>query len=381
MGTSPAWPRMAATRLGGVLTAGGHRCGHRRRRRHGDLELQRGQQRHAVPGGRARPRPRRFTVTIADGNGGTVDQLITVTVTGTNDAPTISAADASGAVTEDASAPTLSDSGTITFDDLDLTDGHITSVAADGGNTSGRGADGGGQRCGERGRRRHGDLELQRGQQRHAVPGGRADRDAKPSRSRSPTAMAARSDQLITVTVTGTNDAPTISAADASGAVTEDASAPTLSDSGTITFDDLDLTDGHITSVAADGGNTSGWGADGGGQRCGERGRRRHGDLGLQRGQQRHAVPGGRADRERNLHGHDRRRQWRHGGSADHHHGDRHQRCADHQRGGCERGGDRGRECADAQRQRHDHVRRPRPDRWAHHQRGRGWRQHVWVGC
>ena len=32
-----------------------------------------------------------FTVTVSDGHGGTVDQLVTVTVTGTNDAPTISA--------------------------------------------------------------------------------------------------------------------------------------------------------------------------------------------------------------------------------------------------------------------------------------------------
>ena len=34
-----------------------------------------------------------FTVTISDGQGGTVDQAITITVTGTNEAPTITAAD------------------------------------------------------------------------------------------------------------------------------------------------------------------------------------------------------------------------------------------------------------------------------------------------
>src|SRR4029079_12051699 len=45
---------------------------------------------------------------------------------------------------------------------------------------------------------------------------------------------------------------------DASGAVTEDASPTTLSDSGTITFDDVDLTDVHSTSVSADAGNTLG---------------------------------------------------------------------------------------------------------------------------
>ena len=38
----------------------------------------------------------RFTVTISDGHGGTVDQAVTITVTGTNEAPTITAADATG---------------------------------------------------------------------------------------------------------------------------------------------------------------------------------------------------------------------------------------------------------------------------------------------
>ena len=51
-----------------------------------------------------------FTVTIADGHGGTVDQIVTITVTGTNEAPTITAADDdSGAVTEDATTPDLTD--------------------------------------------------------------------------------------------------------------------------------------------------------------------------------------------------------------------------------------------------------------------------------
>src|SRR4029079_11359517 len=44
-----------------------------------------------------------FTVTIDDGHGGTVDQVVTITVTGTNEAPTITAAGttATGNVTED----------------------------------------------------------------------------------------------------------------------------------------------------------------------------------------------------------------------------------------------------------------------------------------
>ena len=42
-----------------------------------------------------------FTVTVNDQNGGTVDQTVSFTITGTNDAPTVSAAtDVTGAVTE-----------------------------------------------------------------------------------------------------------------------------------------------------------------------------------------------------------------------------------------------------------------------------------------
>ncbi|MDP1611757.1 MAG: VCBS domain-containing protein, partial [Sulfuritalea sp.] len=71
-----------------------------------------------------------FTVESADGT--THD--ITVTITGTNDAPTISSAVSAGGVTEIADgAPgenttTLSDSGAIVFADVDLTDAHTVSV-------------------------------------------------------------------------------------------------------------------------------------------------------------------------------------------------------------------------------------------------------------
>ena len=75
--------------------------------------------------------------TVTDEHGATSSSTLTITLTGTNDAPTISVADAVGAVTEDATSPNLTDSGTITFDDVDLTDAHTTSVAAAGTNTLG----------------------------------------------------------------------------------------------------------------------------------------------------------------------------------------------------------------------------------------------------
>jgi len=63
-----------------------------------------------------------FTITLDDGNGGLITKQIDVTITGTNDAPVITAQDLTGAVTEQVTpAGNLSDSGTISFSDVDLT--------------------------------------------------------------------------------------------------------------------------------------------------------------------------------------------------------------------------------------------------------------------
>ncbi|WP_442868288.1 VCBS domain-containing protein [Bradyrhizobium sp. CCBAU 53415] len=66
-----------------------------------------------------------YTVTVDDHHGGTVTRDVTVTITGTNDAPTITSDldAATGGVTEDAGA-TLSIGGTLAIQDLDLIDTH-----------------------------------------------------------------------------------------------------------------------------------------------------------------------------------------------------------------------------------------------------------------
>ncbi|MBB4398094.1 VCBS domain-containing protein [Bradyrhizobium sp. ERR14] len=66
-----------------------------------------------------------YTVTFDDHHGGTVSQDVTVTITGVNDAPTITsdAAAATGAVTEDECASLTAD-GTLAIQDLDLIDTH-----------------------------------------------------------------------------------------------------------------------------------------------------------------------------------------------------------------------------------------------------------------
>src|SRR5262249_13702750 len=70
-----------------------------------------------------------FTISLDDQHGGLITRQIDVTITGTNDAPVITAQDLIGSVTEQVSpAGNLTDSGLITFSDVDLTDVHLVSA-------------------------------------------------------------------------------------------------------------------------------------------------------------------------------------------------------------------------------------------------------------
>ena len=60
-----------------------------------------------------------FTITVDDGNGGTATQDVTVILIGSNDVPEISAGDVTGEITD---GTDLTDSGSISFTDVDLTD-------------------------------------------------------------------------------------------------------------------------------------------------------------------------------------------------------------------------------------------------------------------
>lgn len=68
-----------------------------------------------------------FTYTMKDTAGATSASTLSIKITGTNDAPAVTAF-TDGAVTEEATTPTLRNTGTITFDDVDLSDTHIVSV-------------------------------------------------------------------------------------------------------------------------------------------------------------------------------------------------------------------------------------------------------------
>ena len=206
-----------------------------------------------------------YTVTIDDGHGGTVSQDVTVTITGTNDAPTIvvGSTTASGGVIEDSNVVSgnLVTSGTIGFNDVDLIDTHTTSVVAGAGNTLG-------------GTLTMGAVSEDAGTAAGTVGWTYTVADdainylaADQTATEKFTVTIADGHggtvaQVVTITVTGTNDAPTIVAdmTTASGGVTEDSNVVSgnLVTSGTIGFNDVDLIDPHTASVVADGGNKLG---------------------------------------------------------------------------------------------------------------------------
>src|SRR5205823_1443646 len=69
-----------------------------------------------------------YTVTLSDGHGGTVTQDVTVTVTGTNDAPVVNAI-ATTPLTEQTDTSALKGTIGVTFTDVDLTDtGHSAAI-------------------------------------------------------------------------------------------------------------------------------------------------------------------------------------------------------------------------------------------------------------
>ncbi|WP_213287080.1 VCBS domain-containing protein [Bradyrhizobium sp. sGM-13] len=220
-----------------------------------------------------------YTVTVSDGHGGTVLQDVTVTITGTNDAPTIvagAATTASGGVTEDTGlvSGNIGTSGTIAFRDVDLIDTHTAAFALKSSDASADlpgFAEGNGP-----GAAKIGAFALTMANEVNddtvntASLGWTFTLD-----NNDPTLQSLALNQTITqiytvtvsdghggtvlqdvtVTITGTNDAPTIvagAATTASGGVAEDTGVVSgkIGTSGTIAFQDIDLIDTHTASFA-----------------------------------------------------------------------------------------------------------------------------------
>jgi len=214
----------------------------------------------------------KFVVTVSDGHGGTAQQTVTVTIAGTNDAPTISSGVQAGTVTEDADATPAGDdsltaSGTVAFTDVDLIDGHTASFAADASNTTHFGTFA---------------IDASVSKAAGAADGSvgwsyTLDNAAAQKLAVGETATekfvvtvadghGGTAQQTVTVTIAGTNDAPSITSGAQAGTVTEDAdltpsATDALSATGTVAFTDVDLIDGHTASFAADISNTTHFGS------------------------------------------------------------------------------------------------------------------------
>ena len=194
----------------------------------------------------------KFTVTISDNHGSSIDQEIAVTVTGVNDEVTIvaDATDAAGAVTEDDDEPTLTDGGSIAFTDVDLADGHTADWAKATGTLGGSLSLGPvSEAAGAAGGTVAWTYAVANANVQHLAQNETA---AETFTVIIDDLNGDTVEQTVSVEVTGVNDEVTIvaDATDAAGALTEDDDEPTLTDGGTIAFTDVDLADKHTADWA-----------------------------------------------------------------------------------------------------------------------------------
>ncbi|MBM9519965.1 VCBS domain-containing protein, partial [Desulforhopalus vacuolatus] len=186
-----------------------------------------------------------FTYKITDADGAVSNEsTITITIEGTNDQPVLAIGDVIGSMNEGDGAASLSDSGALSFVDLDTTDTVTVSqtsnsdIAWDGGT-------------------------LTSAQKTALVKGFTVDQDSwnyatnenldflalgetitfsyeVVATDDSGALNAASVAETVTITITGATDAPVIAVVDVAGDIIE---GTTLSDTGSITFTDVDLTD------------------------------------------------------------------------------------------------------------------------------------------
>src|SRR4029078_7761953 len=81
-----------------------------------------------------------FTVQVDDHHGGLATQVVSIDITGTNDAPVITSAPQSGNVSEGDGLPAAAQiaTGQVTFSDVDTSDTHTLSVSGAAGHAPAR---------------------------------------------------------------------------------------------------------------------------------------------------------------------------------------------------------------------------------------------------
>ncbi|WP_223547101.1 VCBS domain-containing protein [Pseudomonas sp. A-B-19] len=187
-----------------------------------------------------------YLVTVSDGHGSSVTQNVTITITGTNDAPTVTAAEIeSGALTEDG---TTVASGSFAFGDVDLADhAHVASVSAPAGALGTLVASVSDESTGDAAGSVDWTYTLNNSATQYLAEGQTKTEVFTVTLTDDFGAAVTKS---VTITLTGSNDAPTVTAAEVeSGALTEDG---TTVASGSFAFGDVDLADhAHVASVSA----------------------------------------------------------------------------------------------------------------------------------
>ncbi|EJL08639.1 VCBS domain-containing protein [Pseudomonas chlororaphis] len=186
-----------------------------------------------------------YVVTISDGHGSSTTQNVTITITGTNDQVQITSGMQTGDAKEDSGD--YAASGSITFTDADLIDTHNVTVTPGasgylGSFTTDPLNDSIGTGSGSLGW--------------HFAVDNAALQFLGEGQTVTQTYDVAIGDgsvQTVTITITGTNDRPTLTIADTTGAMSEGNAAATLSDSGALSFADLDNIDSVTVSHTANG--------------------------------------------------------------------------------------------------------------------------------
>ena len=196
-----------------------------------------------------------FTFSVLDNNGGSVDRTVDVSITGTNDTPVIGEGIFTGSVTEMLDTATgekptilLLASNSFAISDVDLTDTQtVTAVAAGTGylgtftptvidqtTTDGTVTIGW-------------DFTVTDSPLDYLAAGQTLTQTYAVTVTDTAGATATKD---VVITINGTNDAPVVDATDVTGTITEMVTpVGNLTDSGTIGFTDVDLTDSHTVSA------------------------------------------------------------------------------------------------------------------------------------
>ncbi|MGF6628108.1 VCBS repeat-containing protein [Pseudomonas frederiksbergensis] len=186
-----------------------------------------------------------YVVTVSDGHGSSTTQNVIITITGTNDQVHITSGVQTGDAKEDSGD--YAANGSITFTDADLIDTHSVTVTPGasgylGSFTTDPLHDSTGTGSGSLGW--------------HFAVDNAAVQFLGEGQILTQTYNVAIGDgtvQTVTITITGTNDRPTLTIADTTGAMSEGNGTATLSDSGALSFADVDNIDVVTVSHTSNG--------------------------------------------------------------------------------------------------------------------------------